>query len=71
MQVLRGDEAREFLRGMNAPLFYSQSLSLGEFLSERAARRVCGRWLTGSPADGRWTRRSPTRAAAPPPSPGA
>ena len=66
VQVLRGDEAREFLRGMNAPLFYSQSLSLGEFLSERGGpeglrtvvdRLARGRTLDQALADAR--RRAP------------
>jgi hypothetical protein len=52
VQVLRGEEARRLLRNMNAPLFYAQSLSLGEFISERGGPGALRR-LTEVLASGR------------------
>lgn len=52
VQVLRGEAARELLRDMNAPMFYAQSLSLGEFISERGGPAALSA-LTRSLASGR------------------
>lgn len=40
VRSVTGDAARALLRGADVPLFYAQSLSLGEFLSERGGPRA-------------------------------
>jgi hypothetical protein len=49
---LRGEAARELLRNMNAPMFYSQALSLGEFILQQGGSRTL-RALTDDLARGR------------------
>jgi hypothetical protein len=62
VQVLRGEEAREFLRNLNAPLFYAQSLSLGEFLFEHGGAATL-RTITEQLAAGRTLDEALVRAA--------
>jgi hypothetical protein len=50
--MLRGEAARELLRSMNAPMFYSQALSLGEFILQRGGPRAL-REITEDLARGR------------------
>lgn len=50
--ILRGEEARALLRKMNAPLFYSEALSVGEFILQRGGSRAL-RTMTEDLARGR------------------
>jgi hypothetical protein len=61
--ILRGEEARELLRNMNAPLFYAQALSVGEFILQRGGPRTL-RSVTEDLARGRTLDEALRRASA-------
>jgi hypothetical protein len=61
--ILRGEEARELLRNMNAPLFYAQALSLGEFILQHGGPRTL-RSVTEDLARGRTLDEALRRASA-------
>lgn len=61
--ILRGEEARELLRNMNASLFYAQALSVGEFILQHGGPRTL-RSVTEDLARGRTLDEALRRASA-------
>lgn len=60
--MLNREEARALLRNLNAPLFYAQALSVGEFILDRGGPRTLQR-LTDELADGRTLEHALSRAS--------